>query len=127
MYILFLTIRFFFTFKNFSSIFYSKHILPILPALTQIAEGMDVRNLGQLLKNDSQFFSKIFMKGKNDLTFQIINDSLQPCFSPEGSNRRLKEMELFEAFLDFLENVSHQCKFFIIQKIEITLTRCTNL
>lgn len=63
-----------------------------------------------LLKDNPAFFQKAFLRGDNVLTFEIFNDNLRPRFSDEGTNGREKEMEIFEALLDYIEKVAHDGK-----------------
>ena len=74
----------------------------------QVADGFKLRGLDKLIVEDNVYFQKFFVKGENNLTFEIFNDSLNPYFSEKGTNQRTKEMNLFESFLDAVERISNE-------------------
>lgn len=91
----------------FRSVYFSQHIQAKLPALYQLSEGVNIRNLLQIIRKSPSGFKKLFVIEQGELKCDDFLNLFEPKYSDIGSNAFMKEQELFQAFLDFVESTSY--------------------
>ena len=99
-------------FYCFSTIYYSEFVFGNISALQQLSDGFDIRGLKGLMQDKPPLLEGLLVAGKKELLFAVFNDNLDPQFSERGSNKRAKEMELFQVFSDYLKFLSFDGKVF---------------
>lgn len=80
-------------------------IFSSLHELNQFTEGLKTCGILDLLRSNPNVFRNVFQYGKTNLTADLLDDIFCPVFSPEGSNKRIKEECLVFNFNQMLENI----------------------
>jgi hypothetical protein len=72
--------------------------------INEISKGLECYGLLSLMKKQPIIFQHVFCQTSLlNWTWEIFCEKLKPQFSEEGSNRRVKEINVFKLFRDFLE------------------------
>ena len=95
-------------FLSFRSIFLKEKLLPVIPAVQQITDGLKTFGLLSKIKDHSPIFKPVFC-GSEELkwNFDIVEEMFLPSFSEAGSNKKELEVDCYKAFLDGLEMLYH--------------------
>ena len=73
-------------------------------ALSQLTEGLKYYELLQvMLKNSSLFYFVFCPNDKLIWDFKSFADMLQPVFSDDGSNKKVREVTVYKRFADLIE------------------------
>ena len=92
-------------------LYFKTNIEPKLPALAQLADGLAVRGLIDLIKKNPVGFEDLFIKRTDDITVERFMDEMEPLFSEKGSNKFLKEESTYKFFCDFIEKCYYDSKY----------------
>lgn len=72
--------------------------------INEISKGLECYGLLTLMKKHTVLFKHVFCQSFLFIwTSELFMEKLTPQFSEEGSNRKLKEINVFKLFRDFLE------------------------
>lgn len=81
-----------------------KEKIEMINVLGQISQGMEFYNGLQTIKNDMELFRPVFTPSNMFVwEFELLCQMLHPIYSEEGSNHKIKEINAYKSFLDFLE------------------------
>ena len=94
----------------YRSLYFKKNIEPKLPALHQMAEGLKWRGLLHEIRTLPNVFYNCFVVNCNELSLEVFFDLLHVEYSPEGSNKQSKEVDVYKYFCDFMEYCYHDGK-----------------
>ena len=73
-------------------------------ALSQLTEGLKYYELLQvMLKNSFLFYFVFCPNDKLIWDFKSFADMLQPVFSDDGSNKKVREVTVYKRFADLIE------------------------
>lgn len=82
--------------------YFKEEVEPSMAALQQFSEGLDINNLLATMRANKALFKTCFVhQGEED--FDILVELFHPDYSEKGSNRYVKEVDIFKYFHDFLE------------------------
>ena len=96
----------------FSAFYYKKYFEPVLPALQQLADGINMNGfLSQIRENPDQF-KPCFINSSKRLTFDDLMDLIEPNFSPKGTKKYQLELDVYKYFTDALEELDQLGKNF---------------
>ena len=98
----------------FRLLYFKAIVEPKLPALAQLADGLDVRGLINLVKKNPIGFAEMFIKKDEDITVERFLEEVQPSFSEKGSNKFSTEESIFKLFCDYIEQCFYDGKCLII-------------
>ncbi|XP_078490016.1 ubiquitin-protein ligase E3C-like [Ciona intestinalis] len=86
------------------SIFIKSKIEPCLPVLVGIAEGLECYKIRDIVKSHVELLQPVFCPSSL-FTWDHNNflQILKPSFAEDGSNKKMKEMTTYKAFLDFTD------------------------
>jgi hypothetical protein len=73
--------------------------------LNQFIDGLKTYGILDLVRSNPEQLRAVFQYGKATLTADLLDDIFHPSFSPEGSNKRVKEERIVFNFNQMLENV----------------------
>ena len=76
-----------------------------LSELNQFIDGLKTCGILDLVRSNPEQLRAVFQYGKATLTADLLDDIFDPSFSPEGSNKRVKEERIVFNFNQMLENV----------------------
>ena len=89
-----------------------KYVEPGLPALQQLADGINVNGfLSPIRKNPDQF-KPCSINSSKRFTFDDLMDLIEPNFSPKGANKYQPELNVYYYFTDTLEELDQLGKIF---------------
>ena len=72
--------------------------------LSKISEGMEIYHGLSTIKTDIELFRPVFtISDRFTWEYETLCDMLCPVYSEEGSNKKIKEINAYKCFLDFLE------------------------
>lgn len=95
----------------YSSIFHKEFIEPLIPALQQMKEGLNVNGLLDEIQANPNAFKVMFVKSNEELTIESFNSLFKMSFSEQGSNKRQSETNVSKFLEDFIETCFHDGKF----------------
>ena len=84
-----------------------------MPAVYQLAEGLNIRGLLDVLRKNPSLYRKNFVVGENEMKTDEFIDEVEPLYEREGTNFKSKEEALFQAVLDFFEAVGDKGLLFV--------------
>ncbi len=73
--------------------------------LNQFIDGLKTCGILDLVRSNPEQLRAVFQYGKATLTADLLDNIFHPSFSPEGSNKRVKEERIVFNFNQMLENV----------------------
>ena len=80
-------------------------LLPLLPPLDQIKEGLKLYGLLDLMKAEQQLFKIVFVENNIlQWTFEKFEDFVEAVYSEHGTSQKNIEINVFKAFLDAMES-----------------------
>ena len=86
------------------SLFIKFKIEPLSMALSQLTEGLKCSGLQQVIrKNRSRSHFVFCPNDKFIWDFKSFTDMLQPVFSDDGSNKKVREVTVYKRFADLIE------------------------
>ena len=92
--------------------FFAKEVTPVLPGLSQLAEGMNVDGLLEEIRKHPNHFQSLFVcDPSKKLSSETFLELCIGVFSEEGSNKKLQEIDIFKLFCDFVEYIYHSGNF----------------
>ena len=75
-------------------------------ALSQLTEGLKCYGLLQVMENNSSpFCFAVCTNDKLVWDFKSFTDMLQPVFSDDGNNKKVREVSVYKGFADSLKDV----------------------
>ena len=80
-------------------------VLASLHELDQFIQGLTTCGILEMIRANPELFRPIFQLSKKKLTADLLDNIFLPLFSPEGSNKRVKEESVVFNFNQMLENV----------------------
>ncbi|XP_066935084.1 uncharacterized protein [Clytia hemisphaerica] len=78
---------------------------PRMEAIRQLQQGINIRGLFPIIKENLDEFSKYFTYNKK-LDYFYFVEQLKPQFAPEGSNKYMKEDTVYKFFCDYIQNIN---------------------
>ena len=93
--------------------YYKTTIEPKLPAIQQLTDGLNIRGLLDAIKNNPIGFKACFVYSPDNLSLDRFFEEMDSKFSEKGSNKLLKEEDIFKYFCDYLEKTFYDSKFFV--------------
>ena len=96
----------------FSAFYNKKYFEPVLATLQQLADGININEfLSQICENPDQF-KPCFINSSKRLKFDDLMDSIEPNFSPKGTNKYQLELDFYKYFTNTLEELELLGKIF---------------
>ena len=84
-------------------------LLPLLPPLDQIKEGLKLYGLLDLMKAEQQLFKIAFVENNIlQWTFEKFEDFVEAVYSEHGTSQKNFEINVFKAFLDAMESFFYE-------------------
>ena len=84
------------------SYYYKEEVEPIIPALQQLMDGINLDDFLNYMKKSPVSFQKYYLNNQAE-TYEDILSLFQAHFSDEGSNKREKEIDIYKLFTDSIE------------------------
>jgi len=80
----------------------------VIPMLDQLRMGLESFGLLEALQGNKDILQPLFMEGSSIFkpTRDLILDSVVAEFSEDGTNAKMKEIDIFKYFHDFLMDCS---------------------
>jgi len=94
----------------FRLLFFKSVVEPKLPAIYQLADGLDVRGLLKIIRDNPSYYEEYFVDHPNNLTLNRFCEEIQPQFSDTGSNKLTNEECVFKLFSDYIESCFYNGK-----------------
>jgi len=94
--------------------YYKMSVEPRLAALTQIANGLEVRGIIDLIRKNPKGYKDLFLLSKEDLSIERFFEELNPEFSDKGSNKFPLEETTYKHFCDFVEKCFYDGESFLL-------------
>ena len=86
-----------------------------MATLQQLTDGININEfVSQICENPDQF-KPCFISSSKRLTFDDLMDSIEPNFSPKGTNKYQLELDFYKYFTDTLEELELLGKIFLAQ------------
>ena len=99
-------------------------LLPLLPPLDQIKEGLKLYGLLDLMKAEQQLFKIVFVENNVlQWTFEKFEDFVEALCSEHGTSQKNIEINVFKAFLDAMESFFYKVRKFLLAFHEIIVTK----
>jgi len=89
------------------SIYFKEEIEPRLSPLSQLAQGLDIKGLLDSIRKNPKSFKVCFTICSLD-TMDVSDLMITEFNGPEGSNLRVREMDVMKFFSDVMENLFHE-------------------
>jgi len=72
--------------------------------LSEISAGLENYNALSIIKSNQNLFRVVFTPSNVFIwDYDLVRSTLLPYYSEHGSNKKVKEVDTYKAFLDFLE------------------------
>ena len=94
-------------------------ILHSIHELDQLIQGLTTCNIFQLIRANSEQFRSAFQLSNDKLTASLLDEIFMPIFSPEGSNRHVREEAIVFNINQMLENVEREK---VVEEDKVTIS-----
>ena len=92
--------------------YYKEVIEPIIPAIQQLKDGLNVDGLVEtILKNPAKFKKFFVISSAIKLDEDAFLSLLRPIYSERGSNKYSVHINIFKYFTDFVEDTFNKGEF----------------
>jgi len=95
----------------FRAYFYKKEIEPLLSSMSQIVEGLNISNLVENIKVDPFGFKNFFVIESGNIGFDELQSLFNAKFSAKGSNNYQIEVDVYQFFLDMIEEMCFSSRY----------------
>lgn len=86
-----------------------------MASMSQITDGLNISNLMENIKDDPTGFKDFFIVESGDISFEKIESLFKANFSIRGSNNYKIEIDVYQYFLDMIEEMCFSSKYFEFQ------------
>lgn len=88
----------------FRSIFLSEKLQKYLPALEDMAKGMECYDILSIVRENNMLFESVFCPSQEfSWNYESVIEKISVEYAIDGTNKKTKEISTYKAVIDFLQ------------------------